>query len=210
MSAASCNIKHLDPFKNEVKRQQVHDFLDAGVAPKWITDKVGMSLSTIYNLWKAKKAGKSVKTIPRSGAKKMKRTDEFLAILRDWIKGDLTISMRQHARELSISLDTIQKAIKDCTKARPSQQKLLDSTTQCQFDCSKKLLTFMKDSKNVSTIKIFSNKKIFTVDKLHNHRNNRLITACHEVVQGISHTKHPAAIMVLGVICSDGKRTHLF
>ncbi len=81
----------------KVKRQQLYNFLDAEMAPKWIADKVGMSLSTIYNLQKAKKAGKSVKTIPRSGVKKMKRTDEFLVILRDWIEGDL-ISMRQCAQ----------------------------------------------------------------------------------------------------------------
>ncbi len=60
---------------NKVKRQWVYNFLDAEMAPKWFADKASISLSAICNLKKAQKAGKSVKPIPRSGAKKTKQTE---------------------------------------------------------------------------------------------------------------------------------------
>ncbi len=42
-------------------------------------------------------------------------------------------------------------------------------------------------------MKIFSNEKIFTVDKLHNSRNDCWLARGREEVHGIGYTEHPAS-----------------
>lgn len=57
-----------------------------------------------------------------------------------------------------------------------------------------------------SIVKIYSNKKIFTVDAVVNCLNNRFIGESVKEVKGVNRTKHLAQVMVLGVVASDGKR----
>ncbi len=80
-----------------------------------------------------------------------------------------------------------------------TEQMKAKQLTRCQ-----KLLTFLKG--NGSTVKIFSDKKIFTVDQVYNRRNDRWIGESPEEVQGIFRMKHPQQVMVLGVLTSDGRR----
>ncbi|XP_059081907.1 uncharacterized protein LOC131879566 [Tigriopus californicus] len=58
---------------------------------------------------------------------------------------------------------------------------------------------------NPSTVKIFLDKKLFTVDQIYNRRNDRFLASSTSEVKRVFHTKHPAAIMVLGVVASNGK-----
>ena len=59
---------------------------------------------------------------------------------------------------------------------------------------------------NPATVKIFSDEKIFTVDQVYNRQNDRYIAKSIEEVKGTFRTKHPAQVMVLGVLASDGCR----
>ncbi len=52
-------------------------------------------------------------------------------------------------------------------------------------------------------VKIFSDKKIFTVDQVHNCQNDQHLAESKEEVKGVFRTKHPAQVMVLGVLGSD-------
>ncbi len=55
------------------------------------------------------------------------------------------------------------------------------------------------------TIKIFSDKKIFTVNQVYNRRNDRVIVEQGDTATPVNKTKHPAGVMVLGIVASDGK-----
>ena len=70
--------------------------------------------------------------------------------------------------------------------------------------CRKKILSWMK--KQRSTVRIFSNEKLWTVDQSRNARNDRFIRFSPSEVHRIHTTKHPASAIILGVVGSDGKQ----
>ena len=58
---------------------------------------------------------------------------------------------------------------------------------------------------------MFTDEKVFTVDKVSNRRTNRYISRLRvddvpEHVKIIGQTKHPTYIMIFGLICSDGEK----
>lgn len=60
--------------------------------------------------------------------------------------------------------------------------------------------------RELDTVIIFSGKKVYTVDRARNSRNDRYLTSCIEEVPPVLQTKHPASARVLRVVASDGKR----
>ncbi len=69
----------------------------------------------------------------------------------------------------------------------------------------KRIMSFLK-KKRQSTVLVFSDKKNWTVDQARNARNDRYLAFHVEEVPSINVTKHPQSAMMLGVICSEGKR----
>ncbi len=67
-----------------------------------------------------------------------------------------------------------------------------------------KVLRYIKN--RGSTVKIFSDEKIFIVDAVLNGRNDWYLAESIADVKGTFRTKHPAKVMVLGVVASDGKK----
>ena len=57
-----------------------------------------------------------------------------------------------------------------------------------------------------STVKIFSDEKIFIADAVVNQRNDQFLAKSIEDAVATFHTKHPVQIMVLGVMASNGKK----
>ena len=53
---------------------------------------------------------------------------------------------------------------------------------------------------------MFFDEKIFNVDQFNHRRNDRYIVQPIEEVMGVFRTKHPAQVMVLGVLASDERR----
>jgi hypothetical protein len=56
------------------------------------------------------------------------------------------------------------------------------------------------------TIKIFSDKKLFTVNQVYNRRNDHIIVDQGTPETPVNKTKHPASVMVLGIVTSDGNK----
>jgi inhibitor of nuclear factor kappa-B kinase subunit alpha len=81
---------------------------------------------------------------------------------------------------------------------------LTEVMKQKRLERCKKLRQYLR--KNQSIVKIFSDKKIFTVDQVTNRRNDRFIAETPDEVKGVYRTKHPAQVMVLGVLGSDGQK----
>ncbi len=68
----------------------------------------------------------------------------------------------------------------------------------------------MSDPDHASTVQIFSDKKLWTVDQARNIPNDRLLATGIDNVPLILCQKHPASAMMLGVISSDGNRVPPF
>ncbi len=64
-------------------------------------------------------------------------------------------------------------------------------------------MTWLKH--NGSTVRIFSDKNIFTVGQKRNIKTDRFLTFCVDEMPPINNTKHPAHAMMLGVIASNDK-----
>ncbi len=86
---------------------------------------------------------------------------------------------------------------------RRKQQLLTEQSKGKQL---KRCKTWMKSQKNALIVKIFSDKKIFTVNQFHNRRNDHWLALDQDDVEGICTSKQPQQVMVLGIITSEGKR----
>ena len=71
----------------------------------------------------------------------------------------------------------------------------------CLVRC-KNLLNWLKG--NGSTVKFFSDEKIFTVKRSFNKRNDCYIASSSSAVQLAMTTKHPASAMTIRIVSSEG------
>ncbi|QQP57385.1 Uncharacterized protein FKW44_002357 [Caligus rogercresseyi] len=165
--------------EQEMKRQRAIDLLCAQVDPKVVTTQIKVSLATVYNIRKAMEGMDPISRKPGTGGHNKKRSGEFLNLLQENIKKDPTKSMRKMAAERNVALIT----------------DLLAATMKARrLERAKKVLNFFKH--NGDTVKIYSDKKIFTVDAV---LNRKMIDSWQkqEEVEGYYRTKHPAPVMVL-------------
>lgn len=194
--------------EQQAKRQRVFDLLDAKIGQKEIANIVGVSLRTVGRIQQARKDGKDTTRDPGSGGHNKKRDPAFLKSLEAAIKADPTVSMRRHAKELKVCQRTIGLAVHEDlglkSFVRTPRHLLTAVMREKRLDRCKKIMAYIKY--NGPTVKIFSDKKIFTVDQVYNRRNDRFLAESTDEVQGVYRTKHPAQVMVLGVLGSDGKK----
>jgi len=145
----------------------------------------------------------------KSGPPVNKKLDKkFLDKLATAVTKAPNKSIRKHAKALKIADSTARKGLKLIGKRsliRPPAPLLTDRLKQLRLERSKRLLNQLKKLDS-SMVKIFSDKKIFTVDQAYNRRNDRVIVDLGESTTPVSQTKHPAGVMVLGVVASDGKK----
>jgi transposase len=173
-----------------------------------IANIVGVSVRTVRRLQHARNDGKSIKRAPGSGGQNKKRDEAFLDTLESSINTDPTKSIRRHAWELAVAPSTILLAVNHDlglhSYVRTLRHLLTTSLKEKRLDRCKKLVNYLR--RHGSIVKICSDKKIFTVDQVYNRRNDRYLAESIEEVKGVYRTKHPAQVMVLGVLASDGKR----
>jgi len=208
----SKSIKVLQIAQNmteqQSKRIKVSALLDAGLAQKEIAELAEVGIRTVQRLAAAKRAGNSMDRKSGSGTTRRVTDEAFIENLLERIITDPTVSLRQHARELNVSLDTIRRVVAELgfkSFVRRKHQLITNGAKDRRLTRARKLVAWLKKTP-ASTVKIFTDKKIFTVDQFHNRRNDRWIAIDKDDVQGICTTKHPQQVMVLGVLSSDGKR----
>ena len=191
----------------EAKRHRVSALLDAQVPTGRICEVVPCSRFLVAKVKKLKEASKDLSRKPGSGGHNKKLTDDFLDDLKAKIKAAPTTSQRTMAKELQISRRSIGRAVDSLgftSYVRRHRQLLSDTTKATRVRKGKKLLTWIKHDKG--TVRIFSDKKMWTVDQSRNSRNDRYLAYCVDAVPPIMAQKHPASAMMLGVVTSDGKR----
>ena len=189
-------------------RQRVHDLLRAEVAKNEIAEIVGVNIRTVRRIESKLKAGKGLERSTGSGRPRNKRTGAFIKDLESEIRADPTQSMERLSRKLEVSRRTVQRATYDDlgfkSYVRTQRHFLSSIMKEKRLERCRKLINYLR--KRPSIVKIFSDEKIFTVDQVYNRRNDRYIAESRDQVKGVYRTKHPAQIMVLGVLTSDGRR----
>ena len=59
-------------------------------------------------------------------------------------------------------------------------------------------------------MRIYSDKKIFTVDQVYNCRNDRYLAESTDGVHGVFRNKHPQQMMMFGLMGSDSQKMPSF
>ncbi len=190
----------------EEKRQRISDLIRAGVSLKAIPAIKDCSLALIYKVRSLEKAGKGLSRKSGSGGHNKLRDDDFLTGIAAEIAASPTTSMRRLAKDLNCSKTTVNNAVRDLgafSYVRRRRQILTPASKASRLTRVKGLLNWLKH--HPATVKIFSDKKLWTVDQSRNSRNDRYLAYCVEEVPPIHCSKHPASAMMLGVVASDGK-----
>ncbi len=184
------------------KRQRVLDLLCTGTPAKEIAAIVGVSLSTVYDI-KAK--GHPERKVGSGGHNKI-RSQPFQEALEAKIKANPTSSTRNLAKELGVGKTTIKRAVNDLglkSYVRRHRQLLTEKNKEDRVTKCKKIINWLKH--HPSTVLIFSDKKMWTVDQSRNRQNDRYLASSPDQVPPINRTKHPQGAMMLGVVASNGK-----
>ncbi len=96
----------------ETKRLQVLTLLDADLKHENNASMVGVSVTTLERVTKAKREGKDMKRKERSRKHCSARNEDFIDELMSRLASDPTKSIRQDAREFGCGRDTVSRALK--------------------------------------------------------------------------------------------------
>ena len=108
-----------------------------------------------------------------------------------------------------ISVSTVSRAIKN---GGGKSLRLLKKPFLNRLMIQKRLersTRFLNDMENHGNrILVFSDEKRFTVDSVFNKQNDRVATFGKDIseIRKVSTTKHPASVMMLGVVASNGEK----
>ena len=135
------------------------------------------------------------------------------AIKRETIKkafeNNLTLKMTKSAQRKKILVSTVSRAIKN---GRGKSLRLLKKPLLSRLMIQKHLernICLLNDLKNhKNRILIFTDEKTFTVDPVFNKQNNCILTFGKDISEicKVSTKKHPASVMMLGVVASNGEK----
>ena len=97
------------------------------------------------------------------------------------------------------------------TRAVTPIPKLYGQGKERRLERAKILLNWMKRGTNAQLIRVFSDEKLFTVDADLNRRNSRYLSGLpvslvDPEIKHFERGKNPAKVMMLGIVCSDGKK----
>ena len=146
-----------------------------------------------------KESNSSLTRKPGSGGHNCKRTEEFLMALYSIIKAEPTVSKTTLASAVGTSPTTIRKATKElglCSYCCCHCQFLSNKTKATHVKKGRLLLALV--TANESTVQIFSDKKLWTVEQARNSQNDCYLTSCSSDVPPILSQKYPASAMMMG------------
>jgi inhibitor of nuclear factor kappa-B kinase subunit alpha len=184
--------------------QRILDLHRAQVPPAVIVATLNIPKSTVYRVINHGRVERKLRGPPKN----KKLTEKFLQRVTKAVEAAPTTSIRAHAKKLRIDEKSLRTGLKKIGKrslVRPPVPLLTERLKESRFERSKRLLSRIK-KETESTVRIFSDKKIFTVDQAYNRRNDRMIVDQGDSAVPVNRTKHPASIMVLGIVASDGKK----
>ena len=190
----------------EAKRQEVAILLRAQVRYSKIMEQCDVNRSTVKRVRRYLEDGIYLKSKSHGGHNKKLTPRAFFDLLKS-IKAKPFESVTNMAKTKGLSKASVSRGLDKCgleSKPCPQRQLLTETTKSTRFLKAKRLLCQLK-KKPPSTVIIFSDKKMFTVDQSFNRRNSRAVVSKGDDVPVIQKTKHPQ-----GVISSDGKKCPSF
>ena len=166
---------------------------------KWDIAKIlNVSRISVHRVASRLRDGETLKDRPRTGRPRVVKTET----IRKAFENDSTLKITRLAKKKKISVSTVRRAVKvEKGKSLKCVKKplLTAAMKQKHLQRGNRLLNDLKNHWNL--IVIFSNEKTFTVDPVVNKQNDRISELRKE-----STTKHPASVMMLGVVASNGEK----
>jgi hypothetical protein len=167
----------------------------------------------IYDFWFLSNRDQAKARTPGSGKKQTARSEANMAKVKARMRKDPFVSMRQMARELNIHKKQVREVVKLDLKAksRARIKKHLVSQASKEKRLKKlKILVNMLKEKSHPVI-LFSKKKVFDVDSVSNSWMDRFLSAdkfkdVPEHVKFKFQTKHPASVVMFGLVVYNGKK----
>ncbi|XP_047135225.1 uncharacterized protein LOC124812490 [Hydra vulgaris] len=167
----------------ESKRQSILQMLQSDKTTSDIRKALNCSRTAIFGVRKLFHETRDIKR-RFNKPKPVKQSPQLLRSVKRKVKRILLRSIRQLAREANVANSTMQTVMKDLNlKSRVVVTKHLITNKQKESrkERCKKMLNWRKSYPGPVTI--FSDEKLFTVDKVTNHRNTRYLS-CTIVTQG--------------------------
>lgn len=191
----------------------VPELLRAGLTPTKVATQLGISRCAVYKIKKKLESTGTMQRKPGSGRPRSVRTKSMINKVKRRIQSNPVRSMRKMAKELRVGRSSMQRIVKNDlrmkSRARVKVPLLTKAQRESRLQRSKALLNNIKHAAAGLAI-LFSDEKIFTVDAISNRRNDRWIgddpTDVPDDVKYVNTTKHPASVMVFGLVSSDGKK----
>ena len=205
----------LSTGKMEARHASVLALLNAGHYSTTISRQLGVYRRTLYDIKHKWKERGAIKFKFGSGRLRSARTSDLKRKLKLKIKRNPTGSIMKLAKEHKVSRGTISNALNDMgmsSKAKASRYLINGCAKEKRLQRCRSLLHKIKPEQQ--PIFLFTDEKLFTVDSTHNRRNDRFISIgtfseAPAATKFHFKTKHPASVMVFGLVSSDGKKMPL-
>jgi transposase len=195
---------------NMEKREAIVAALLAGKCTKVIVEECKVSEKTIYNVKRCLKEGKGLAHQSGAGRPKSVTTPRLINAIKSRVARNPVRTMRGMARDLNVSEKTVRRIVKKNLKAKSfaRNQKFL-LTDRIKISRLERCKKIMNQLKKKTPIILFTDEKYFTVDPITNSRTSRYIAKGRakdvpDHVKSVQNTKHPAQIMMFGLVASNG------
>ena len=190
------------------KRSEIVVLLRAGKSQVEIAKLLGVSRQMVFNAKKRIAETGEAKGHPSTGRPRTVRTKALEKAVKGKIARNPRRSIKQLAKEHKVSRQTIDNIVKDSglmSRVIPERQLVTTATKTKRLDRCKLILNYLKHPTCKNTVFLFTDEKLFCTDRVPNRRNDRYLAK--EKNPGVVNykTKHPAKVMVFGLIASDGQ-----
>ena len=183
--------------------------LEFGIKPADICAKTKYSADLVRKVDKLRKEGKSLAPNYKGGKPRTFRTPEFLEKIGKIFETKPDQNFTTTALELGVSENTVRRAAKDLgykSYQHRFRALLTVAMMKKRHERSAEILVWLSNPYNKSTIIIFSDEKLWDVDRHINRRNKRYVAKSRDVVPAKWCSKNAQSAMMLGIITSDGNR----
>lgn len=187
------------------RRSEIAILLRAGHSVSEVMELTKVCRKTVFNVKKRLRDGDDLCDRPRSGRPSKLKPDDVKAAFKKNPKMKMTVL----AKKKKVSVATVSRAVKKAggKSLRHVKRPLLSQKhRETRLKRCKLLLNSIKHNGN--RIVIFSDEKTFTVDPVINNQNDRVV--CFDKseygIRNVTTTKHPASVMMLGVVASNGEK----
>ncbi len=192
--------------KEHDNRIAICALLDAGKGPTEIARQLGVNSKTVYNVNKCqnleRKAGSGGKPVLDAEA------------VKDAVKADPLKSWHSHAKDMGATEATFRRTAKKVgakSLVRTEKPLMTDRTKAKHLHHCQILLNDVKH-RPAGHVLIFSDEKMRTVDPVCNCKNDCYTSSDGEIdesVRTLTTTKHPASVLSLGFVASNGEKCPL-